>query len=143
MRRLFAAIAFVLIAIGAFEPFYFRIFTMDRERFRRVLTELPYKKLPGLRELLLDVRARTRKDDVIAIYGPFPRWDDGYDYLYARSLYILAGRRIVGLLDSRNRPHPEALNAATYVAAYRAVPAIPHFRVIWRGDDGVLMRREP
>jgi hypothetical protein len=111
-----------------------------------VLTELPYRKLPGSRQFLLDVRAHTRDGDAIAIAAPLhraPRWEGGYDYLYARALYLLAGRRVVPLIDPGDRPHPENLAAATYIAAYRSQPSIPGFAVVWRGRDGVLLRRTP
>src|SRR5205807_1738938 len=49
----------VAIAAAAFEPFYLRIFTIDRAAFRARLIELPYSKLPGSRRFLEGVRART------------------------------------------------------------------------------------
>ncbi len=87
-----------MIAAGAFEPFYLRIFTIDRAQLRASLIELPYRKLPGLRALLVETRARTRDGDVIAIVAPYA-WDNGYEYVYARSLYTLAGRRVVTQKD--------------------------------------------
>jgi hypothetical protein len=67
----------------------------------------------------------------VAIFAPF-RWDDGYEYAYARALYPLAGRRVVRF-DQRDR--------ANFVAAYRVTPELPDFVVIWRGADGALLRR--
>src|SRR5947208_17127379 len=101
LTRALALAAVVAIAAGAFEPFYLRIFTIDRARFATVLTELPYRKLPGVREFLLEVRERTKEGDAIAIAAPLhraPRWEGGYDYLYARALYLLAGRRVVPVI---------------------------------------------
>jgi len=132
------------IAIGAFEPFYLRIFTLDRTRQAALLTELPYRKLPGLRQFLLDVRARTQKGAVIAMFAPLTRtreWEGGYDYLYGRALYPLAGRRVVPLLDPENRFQPQNLAEADYVAAYHAGPQIEGFVEVWRGPSGVLLRR--
>jgi hypothetical protein len=102
---------------------------------------LPYQKLPGSREFLLDVRARTRYDDVIAIAAPFTKWEQGYRYLYTRSLYPLAGRVVLPLVDERDRPRPENLSRANVIAAYRCEPVVPGFAVVWRGRDGVLLRR--
>lgn len=102
---------------------------------------LPYRKLPGSRELLLDVRARTKPGDVIAIASPFRKWDEGYRYLYVRSLYPLTGRVVLPLIDEYDRPRPDNLARANVVAAYRIEPQIPGFAVVWRGHDGVLLRR--
>jgi hypothetical protein len=127
-----ALAAFLLIAAGAFEPFYFRIFAIDRPRLRASLTELPYQKLPGLRRFLNDVAARTRDGEVVAIYAPFA-WDQGYEYAYARALYPLAGRQVVTF---------DQLDRATTIAAFRSAPTVLGFTVIWRSADGTLLRRE-
>ena len=121
----------MLIAAGAFEPFYFRMFVADRAQFRASLTELPYQKLQGLRRFLVEIGARTREGDTVAVFAPF-RWDEGYEYAYARALYPLAGRRVV-TFDLRNR--------ANAIAAYRVTPLLPDFVVVWRGPDGTLLRR--
>jgi hypothetical protein len=89
------------------------------------------------------VRARTRPGDTIAVYMPFPKWLGGYQYFYARSLYTLAGRHVVALLDPDDRPHMERLGQAQWVCAYRSIPAFEHFTLAWRGRDGVLLRRVP
>jgi len=91
---------------------------------------------------LLEVRARTRPGDTIAVYGPF-RWNAGYEYFYTRTLYTLAGRRVEVLLDPDDRPHMEHLAQAQWVCAYRSIPAFDHFTLAWRGRDGVLLRRVP
>ena len=104
---------------------------------------LPYRKLPGSREFLLAVRARTNAGEVIAIAAPFQRWEAGYRYLYMRSLYPLAGRVVLPLLDEHDHPRNDNLARANVIAAYRCEPALPHFAVVWRGPDGVLLRRTP
>jgi hypothetical protein len=142
-RQAWAVAAAIAIAAGAFEPFYLKIFTLDRARFAAGLIELPYRKLPGLRQFLLDVRTHTTKGDVIAVYAPLPQWDNGYDYYYARTLYILAGRRVLPLLDPQNRPQPQNVARAMYIACYHAVPQTSGFEVVWRSRDGALLRRVP
>jgi hypothetical protein len=104
---------------------------------------LPYQKLPGSRELWLEVRARTKAGETIAIAAPFTKWDQGYRYLYTRSLYPLAGRVVLPLLDEQDRPRAENLARANVIAAYRCQPRVPGFDVVWRGRDGVLLRRTP
>ena len=102
---------------------------------------LPYQKLPGSRELMLQVRALTKPGDVIAIAAPLPKWDQGYAYLYTRALYPLTGREVVPLLDDHNRPRMENLARASAIAAYRCEPQVPGFAIAWRGRDGMLLRR--
>jgi hypothetical protein len=116
----------VVIAAGAFEPFYLRIFVLPP--LRDNLIELPYRKLPGLRELLVATRERTREGDTIAIVAPY-RWENGYEYAYARALYTLAGRRVVLQKDAQQ---------AQWLCAYDAVPP---GEVVWRSKHGALVRR--
>jgi hypothetical protein len=142
MLRRWAIVAAALIAIGGFEPFYYHILFVDRPRTSAILTELPFRKAPYLREFYVDVRARTRSGDSIAIASPFTKWDGGYEYVYVRSLYTLTGRHILPLLDPQDTPHPENLARANYVAAYRSEPRIPNFVTMWRGPHGSLLRRE-
>ncbi len=120
------------MAAGAFEPFYLRIFVADRALMAQREIELPYRKLPGSRRFLLDVRARTRPGEVIAIAGPFPESYAGYEYLYSRSFYPLAGRVVVPISE---------VAKADVIASYRAAPNVPDFAEVWRGPDGVLLRR--
>lgn len=143
--RIAALCAVILIAASAFEPFYLRIFTIDRRQFASTLTELPYRKLPGLRRFLSDVRAQTHRGDAVALYAAglhhAPRWEGGYDYLRERAMYPLAGRRVISLVDDNDRLRPERLKDATCIASYRSLPAVPGFVVVWRGPDGCLLRR--
>jgi hypothetical protein len=99
--------------------------------------------LPGLRQFLLEVRARTRRGDVIAVDAPGYSWDRGYEYYYGRSLYPLAGRQVLPLLDPLNHAHREELARATHVAVYGGPEEIPGFEVVWRGEHGVLLRKTP
>jgi hypothetical protein len=102
---------------------------------------LPYQKLPGSRELMLQVRALTKPGDVIAIAAPLPKWDQGYAYLYTRAVYPLTGREVVPLLDDHNRARPDNLARANVIAAYRCEPQVSGFAIAWRGRDGMLLRR--
>lgn len=144
------------IAAGAFEPFYLRIFTTNRAQLGAMLADLPYRKMPGMKPFLLEVRARTADGDAVALAAPFPPTarpgggDDSvvkttregaYDYLYNRASYLLAGRRLVPLPDPGGHPFPRELQNAKFIAAYRCDPAVPGFAVVWRGRDGELLRR--
>lgn len=142
-RALAWAIA-IAIAAGAFEPFYLRIFFVDRAKYGASLAELPYRKLPGMKAFLLAVRERTRDGDAVAIAAPLHRaalWEGGYDYIYARARYLLAGRLVVPLIAIGDRPQPENIALAGYIAGFHCEPDTPGFVVIWRSRDGVLLRR--
>lgn len=100
--------------------------------------------MPGMKQFLLDVRARTKDGDAIAIAAPLHRAPLGagaYDYLFERAIYLLAGRRIVPLVSEDDKPQPQNVLLANYVAGFHAEPAIDGFAVVWRGRDGVLLRR--
>ena len=133
----------IAIAAGAFEPFYLRIFFFDRAKFGASLAELPYRKLPGMKAFLLAVRERTHDGDAVAIAAPLHRAapEGAYDYLYARARYLLAGRLVVPLVAIDDRPQPENIALAGYIAGFRCEPNTPGFVVIWRSRDGVLLRR--
>ena len=131
-----------MIAIGGFEPFYLRIFTLDRARYAALLTELPYRKLPGFRRFLLGVDAHTPIGARIAIWIPAPGWDGAYGYGYYRAPFFLTGKQVVPLqVPFVDRPAPENVRVADFVAAWHGAPSIPGFEVVWRSADGVLMRR--
>lgn len=123
------------IAVGAFEPFYVRMLFLDRARMHRSLIELPYTQAPGLRTFLIEVEQRTPRGSHVAIAAPFTEWDRGYEYVWTRSLYPLAGRDVLSLTKR------DALQRAEYIAAWHLAPAVPGFTEVWRGRDGVLLRR--
>jgi len=75
------------------------------------------------------VRARTHDGDVIAVY-PIGGNRDATTYFYDRSLYALAGRKVI-------QPDPRA----GYIAAYHGAPRIDGFAVVWQSEDGTLLRR--
>ncbi len=138
-----AVAALVLIAAGAFEPFYLRIYRIDSPGFRATMAALQYSKAPGLQRFYVDVRRWTKPGERIAIWPTLPRWNQGYDYIHARAFYPLAGREVVELLRDADRPRPENLTRVDAVAAWHAVPRIPGFTVAERSADGVLLRRVP
>jgi hypothetical protein len=140
-RARLAALATALaIAAGAFEPFYFKVYGVDRAKYGARLDELPYRRLPGLRRFLFDVRERTKPGDIVGVIGPLTNSNEGYLYLYGRAIYHLAGRRTLPLLDERDRLIVTNIRRADYIAAWHAEPPWPGFTTVWRSEDGVLMR---
>jgi hypothetical protein len=132
-RRALGVAVAVAIAAAAFQPFYLRIYTTNRAGLAAALTELPYRKLPGMRQFMLDVRARTRDGNTIAIVSPLPA-QDAYEYLFTRGRYLLGGRMVVSAQN---------LATATHIACFHCTSAAPGFAEIWRGRDGALLRRAP
>ena len=137
-----ARAAFVLIVAGVFQPFYLRMLTPARDAFARQVATLPFRKTPGLREFMEGVRARTAPGERIAIAVPYNQWEGGYAYAFTRSTYVLAGRTTVPLVDPRDKLLPQNLDIADSVAAWRVNAALPNFVPVWRGNDGVLLRRQ-
>jgi hypothetical protein len=124
-----------MIVIGGFEPYYVRIFAANQAQTRAAMTELPYRKLPGFRRLLLDVDRSTPRGAKIAIALPFRDWDGGYGYGYYRASFLLPGKQVVPLLPPAN------LRAADYVVIWKGRFPIDGFAPLWTTADGTLMKR--
>jgi len=140
--RLAAALSFAAIVLGGVEPFYLRIFALDRAAFHQTLTELPYRKAPGLRLFLEHVRERTAVGDRVAIAVPGKPRYEAYDYVFARSLYALAGRRVIALVGKNDEDLSRNLAGADYLASWRSAPEPAGFEEVWRGPGGTLYRRQ-
>ena len=130
--RIASVVALAMIVIGGFEPFYLRIFTVDGASMRAAFTELPYRKMPGLRQLLIGADARTPPGARIAICVPFTEWDGGYGYAYYRASYLLPGKQVVPI---------DHAGDADFVVCWHVRPAIAGFAPVWQNADGVLLRR--
>jgi hypothetical protein len=143
LLRLAAGVALALILIGGFEPFYLRIFAMDRTRMGASFAELPYRKMTGLRAFLIGVDAHTPPHTRIAIWVPFRQWEGGYGYAYYRASYLLPGKQVVPLLKpNEDRPQVENLAQADYIACWGGRIEAPGFVPAWQDGHGVLLRRE-
>jgi hypothetical protein len=137
-----AAIAFAAILIGGFETYYLRVFRESPAYVRPILTGLPYRKMPGLRELLIGADARTPPGASIAILVPYTAWEGGYGYAYSRSSYLLPGKQIIPLLrPGQDVPALSNANRADYLVAWGGVPRLPGFEVVWQTSAGMLLRR--
>jgi len=141
-RRMAAVLSFAAILLGGIQPFYLRIFAIDRAAFRQTLTELPYRKAPGLRLFLQEVRERTAVNDRVAIAVPAKRWNEGYEYVYSRSFYSLAGRTVLALVGEDDEDLSHNLIVSDYVACWRSAPEFEGFEEIWRGPGGTIYRRK-
>jgi hypothetical protein len=141
IRALLAATASALILAGAFERHYVAAFSFDREALARFYEELPYRKLPGFRRFMEEVRANTREGDHIALLINGTTWQRGYSYGFYRGSYLLAGRTVEPTIDTADRFRPENLAEADHVACWNCTPAVPGFTVRRQLTGGVLDSR--
>ena len=142
LRAILTAAAFVAIAAGAFQPLYVRMLFAAAPPMRAAFEELPYRRLPGLRRLMLDVDGLTPPGARIALWTPFREWDGGYGYAFRRAPFLLAGKRVLPMIEpERDRPTVRYLGEADYVVCWRACPPVTGFRSMWRSADGELLVR--
>lgn len=142
VARIAALGSFLAIAIGTFQSLYVRIYTIDLPGLRAAWTELPYRKLPGLRRMLLEVDRRTPDGARILLWLPQHEWDGGYGYGFWRAEYLLARKTVIPLLHpEHDRMEPSHLSEADWVVCWRQCPPPPDFVLTWKSDDGSLWRR--
>lgn len=113
---------------------------IDRKPIAEMFTRYPDREWEQYPRFLEGVRERTRGGDSIALIVPKMKWDDGYSYAYYRASYFLAGRTVLPLITSDDRPHPENFRDARYIAVWRT--SLPQGRrvLVWSGEGGVLLR---
>jgi hypothetical protein len=141
-KLLAATAALLLILIGGFEPFYLRVFRIDRAKEEAAFAQMPYRKMTGLQTFLKGVDAHTPPGARIAIWCPFRQWEGGYGYAYYRASYLLPGKQVVPLLA----PHDDHLQLANlaqadYLASFDDQIAAPGFDDNWRDQYGMLLKK--
>ena len=105
LRSWLAVLAFAAIGAGSFQPMYLTIFGVNGRAMAAVFTELPYRRLPGLRRLLDDVDRLTPPGARIAVWAPYREWEGGYGYAFRRAPYLLPGKRVLPMLEAdRDQP---------------------------------------
>jgi hypothetical protein len=124
VKRALAALALAALAAGSFQPFYLKVWRQDWRQLGAYLTELPYRKVPGLRELGVEAERRTPVGARVLFVAPV----SGYEYAFRRAQYLLAGREVV------------ASGEAEYIACIPACSA-RGFTTLWRGERGALLKR--
>lgn len=143
LRRVLALAAFAAMAIGLFEPHYWKLYAANRRALLAYYTELQYSRMPGFRPFLEEVRARVPEGSSVAIWVPYRQWYGGYSYAWHRAKYVLAGRDVVPLIDSGDRILSDNLKRATFIAAWHGEPQLDGFKPVWRTREGTLARRAP
>jgi hypothetical protein len=142
VRRLLALLCLAAIVALRVEPQLLRFPFAERATLSRWLTRFPDRLWPQYARFLEGVRAQTSNGDSIALVVPGMKWDEGYAYAYYRASYFLSGREVLPLVDPGDRLHPENFRAAKYIAAWRSNLPEGRHTIIWRGEGGVLMRRQ-
>ncbi|HEX3581423.1 MAG TPA: hypothetical protein VH087_06650 [Thermoanaerobaculia bacterium] len=132
LRQALAGVVFLILAAGSFQPFYWRIFRIDRAPMRAYRTELPYRQLPGFHAFLLSVREQTKEGERIALLVPRPLVPS-YEFIFERAAYLLYGRTLLPI---------SAASEGDVLAGYRVDASAPHFTKMWRSHGGVFLRRQ-
>lgn len=143
LKRALAIFAFGAILVGGFQPFYLQMFRHDRAAFARALAEAQYRRTPGLRSFLIEIREKTPRGSSVVLFVPMRKWTEGYEYAYFRAHYHLTGRTLLPLLRPQTDEVAwENIERADYIAAWKGEPSFPGFEVIWRGPQGTLHGRQ-
>jgi hypothetical protein len=137
-----ALAAWIAIAAGSFHRLYLTIHVDDTAPLRAFWSEVPYRRMPGLRQMLVAVDTRTNAGDRVLVWTPHRPWQGGYGYAFRRAQYVLAGREVLPLLDRRTSVIDDGnITRATYIACWRECPAMDGFVEVWRNEDSMLLRR--
>jgi hypothetical protein len=130
-RPVIAGAVFLVLAAGAFQPFYWRVFGIPRAPLRARGIELPYRQLPGFHRFFLGVRDRTHDGERVALVVPRPL-TASYEFIFMRAAYLLYGRTLVPMNQA---------STADAIAAYGVNVSAPHFVKVWATRDGVFLWR--
>jgi hypothetical protein len=134
-----AGIVFAAIVAGGTDLRFVKLFFRDHASLRQAFAIPPAsRRTPAYESFLAEVARRTEKGSAIAIVFPDRRWEGGYAYAYYRATYVLAGRRVIPLVDPDDSVHLERVATADYVASWK-VPA-PELAQLWSGHGGALFR---
>jgi hypothetical protein len=138
---LMALLALGAIVAGASQTFYFRTLTIDNSRLDAMFGDVQFRKAPGLRRFLGEVRKQLHGSARVAVLEPSNRWWGGYEYVFSRSQYELADSELIALVDGDDSWHPERVAQADFVIAWHLHPTITGFATVWANEDGSLQRK--
>src|SRR5690349_4592627 len=96
--RFAAAVAvWAAVAAGAFEPLYLRIHSMNTRGMAEAYTEVPYRRIEGLHEFLLETDRRTPPEARILLDMGERKWKRGYEYAFLRAEFVLGTKQVLPL----------------------------------------------
>lgn len=134
IRRTLAILALLALAAGSFQPYYLRVWRQDWRAMGAYLTELPYRKIPGLRRLLVEADRRTLPGRRILFAMPAQSSAEAYDYAFGRAQYFLGAKVLVPRFAKRT-------DDVDYVLCWSRCTPPRGFKVLWSSEVGVLARR--
>jgi hypothetical protein len=135
---LLAGLVFAAIVIGSVDLRFVRLLFHDRAILKRAFALPPAaRRAPGYDRFLSEVAGRVERGRSVAVVMP-KRWESGYAYAYYRASYVLAGRRVIPLVDPDSRVRLERIEGADYVAAWGA--EVEGLEPLWSGSGGTLYR---
>jgi len=140
-RRIFALLCLIAIIGFRINPKLLSLPFIDRRPLAASMRLYPDQRWPQYPRFLDGVRSRTRDGDSIALLFPIMNWNAGYADAYYRASYFLAGCEVLPLVTADDRPHPENLRTAHYVAAWQLDLQPGRGALVWRGEGGELVRR--
>ena len=140
-RRILALLCLMAIIGFRINPKLLWLPFSDRRALAAAMRLYPDQRWPQYPQFLAGVRSRTRHGDSIALLFPIMSWNGGYADAYYRASYFLAGREVLPLVTWDDRPHPENVRAARYVAAWQINVQPGRGALVWRGKGGELLRR--
>lgn len=129
-------LALIAMAVGAFQPFYLTGWRQDWSTVEAMLTELPFRKVPGLRSLCVEADRRIPAGARVLFAMPPDVSVEGYDYAFGRAHYLLAGKELV----PRSQRSPGRID---YVLCWNRCAPPPGFALVWESREGSLARRTP
>lgn len=121
LRRTLATACFAALALLSLDPVRVVRPLMQRDALRRELTQSPDGPWwPDYPRFLAEVRARTHDGDSIALVFPRTSWYGGYSYAYFRASYLLASREVLPVIAESDRPLPQNVQRAQWLAVIDA-----------------------
>lgn len=132
-KPLLARVVFAAVLLGALDP----------RPLLRIRSEPPADLLPEYVRFLAEVKARSAPGQSIAVAAPARSWSRGYSSIYYRASYILAGRRVIPLIDRDDSFHFERLGEVELVAVWGMGGPRGRYALLWSGHHGALYRRLP
>jgi len=134
VRRTAVILVLLVIGVGAFQPYYLRVWSQDWRALGAYLTELPYRKVPGLLRVCREADRRIPIGARVLLVTPHRTWPGGYDYSFRRARYLLAGREMIPMLGPTPAQPPDFIVCAQMPCAPRA-----NFRQIWGDASGSIL----
>ena len=133
-----AGVIFAAIVVGSIDLRFVRLLSHDRAALQRALALPPTaRRLPGYDRFLRELVPQIEPGKHVAIVVR-KGWGTGYAYAYYRASYVLAGRRVIPVVDPDDSVSLQRIDGADYVAAWGV--EMTGLETLWSGSGGTLYR---